>query len=167
MLGGEITGSMFIDTCFTIAHNGGPIFNKAELFNGYGNDFLPSLLNLQHEGKLLPLVINSINKVCGEFTVADVHETLNWQRKGLLKGWLDAGLLDRAAAIGSTNSVSVDCEVPPWLKSCVMGATILEATVTTGDNKTMKASGAFTARESRTYGWQQNVCTSTDRRGER
>jgi hypothetical protein len=52
MIYGETTAEMFADTGFTLAHNGGPIFNKGMLYNHQNNTALFKLLDVQRSGQV-------------------------------------------------------------------------------------------------------------------
>jgi hypothetical protein len=53
---GDISAEMLLDTSFTLAHNGGPIFNKGMLYNSYSNSELVMILDVQRAG-LIPSLI--------------------------------------------------------------------------------------------------------------
>jgi len=52
---GHTTAEMFLDTVWTLAHNGGPIFNKGMLYNNYGAG-LYEILDVQRSGQIPALV---------------------------------------------------------------------------------------------------------------
>jgi hypothetical protein len=52
---GETTPEMFADTAFTLAHNGGPIFDKSMLYHPQDRGKLYKVLDVQHEGMVLQL----------------------------------------------------------------------------------------------------------------
>jgi len=56
---GEISAEMMLDTAFTLAHNGGPIFNKGMAFHGYDGTKLLLVLNVQATGQI-PHMIGSL-----------------------------------------------------------------------------------------------------------
>ena len=56
---GEISAEMMLDTAFTLAHNGGPIFNKGLAFHTYDAGLLMLVLNVQGSGQI-PQFIDSI-----------------------------------------------------------------------------------------------------------
>ena len=58
---GEISAEMMLDTAFTLAHNGGPIFNKGLAFHGYDETKLLLVLNVQATGQI-PQLISSLDK---------------------------------------------------------------------------------------------------------
>lgn len=53
---GRITAEMMMDTAFTLAHNTGPIFNKAMLFHCQDNAALQKILDVQRSGQIPQLV---------------------------------------------------------------------------------------------------------------
>jgi hypothetical protein len=55
---GATTLEMMLDTAFTLAHNGGPIFDKGMLFSAYGSD-LVKILNAQRVGVVPNMVLAS------------------------------------------------------------------------------------------------------------
>lgn len=59
-VGGQISPEMLLDTAFTLAHNGGPIFNKGMAFHTYDGTKLLLVLNAQATGQI-PQFIDSIN----------------------------------------------------------------------------------------------------------
>ena len=52
MVYGETSPEMFADTGFTLAHNGGPIFNKGMLYHHQNNSVLYKLLDVQRSGQM-------------------------------------------------------------------------------------------------------------------
>jgi hypothetical protein len=56
---GQISVEMLLDTAFTLAHNGGPIFNKGMTFHTYDGTKLLLVLNTQATGQI-PQFIDSI-----------------------------------------------------------------------------------------------------------
>lgn len=56
---GEISAEIMLDTAFTLAHNGGPIFNKGMAFHGYDSTKLLLVLNVQATGQI-PHMIGSL-----------------------------------------------------------------------------------------------------------
>ena len=48
---GEITAEMMVDVAWTLAHNGGPMFNKGMLYETYGNA-LYKILDVQRSGQM-------------------------------------------------------------------------------------------------------------------
>lgn len=53
MIEGEYTPIMFLDTGYTLAHNGGPMFNKGMLYKHQSSSKLMKLLDEQAKGKLV------------------------------------------------------------------------------------------------------------------
>lgn len=56
---GKVTPEVFTDIGFALAHNGGPIFNKAMFYNMYTHD-LGKILDVQRAGQI-PAFINSLS----------------------------------------------------------------------------------------------------------
>ena len=48
---GKISGEVFIDTAYTLAHNNGPMFNKGMLYQQYSSDF-KVILDVQRSGQV-------------------------------------------------------------------------------------------------------------------
>jgi hypothetical protein len=59
MIYGETTPEMFADTAYTLAHNGGPIFNKGMLYNHQDNGKLFKTLDVQRAG-MVPQLWNDV-----------------------------------------------------------------------------------------------------------
>ena len=57
---GTISAEMMLDTAFTLAHNGGPIFNKGMCFKMYDSARLRMILDVQAEGQM-PQLIDSVD----------------------------------------------------------------------------------------------------------
>ena len=55
MLTGTTSMEMLVDTGYTLAHNGGPIFNKGMMYTHYDSHFL-TILDLQRAGQMLDLL---------------------------------------------------------------------------------------------------------------
>lgn len=52
---GKISAEMMLDTGFTLCHNGGPIFNKGMLYEGYSSELI-KILDVQRSGQIPQLV---------------------------------------------------------------------------------------------------------------
>lgn len=61
---GRITAEQLCDVAFTLAHNGGPIFNKGMLFSMYNGKDLIKILDVQRAG-MIPHLVKS-----GDFSVS-------------------------------------------------------------------------------------------------
>ncbi len=57
---GTISAEMMLDTAFTLAHNGGPIFNKGMCFQLYDKTRLRMVLDVQASGQI-PQMIDSVS----------------------------------------------------------------------------------------------------------
>ncbi len=57
---GSISAEMMLDTAFTLAHNGGPIFNKGMCFKMYDSTRLRMILDVQAAGQM-PQLIDSVD----------------------------------------------------------------------------------------------------------
>lgn len=57
MLHGETSMEMLVDTAYTLAHNGGPIFNKPLLYSGQDANALLTALDVQRAGQMLDLML--------------------------------------------------------------------------------------------------------------
>jgi hypothetical protein len=56
---GEFTAEMMLDTNWTLAHNGGPIFNKGEFYGPYGST-LVRILDVQRSGQIPEAIISDL-----------------------------------------------------------------------------------------------------------
>ena len=57
MLKGETSIETFVDTVWTLCHNGGPIFNKGMLYSHYDQQALTKILDVQRAG-MIPQLVN-------------------------------------------------------------------------------------------------------------
>jgi hypothetical protein len=55
---GEFSMEMMLDTAFTLAHNGGPIFNKGMMYHGWGGEFI-KILDVQRSGQMPQLMMDN------------------------------------------------------------------------------------------------------------
>lgn len=58
VIAGKTSMEMFLDTGYTLAHNGGPIFNKGMLFSIYSNEIY-KVLDVQHSGQIPEYVLGA------------------------------------------------------------------------------------------------------------
>jgi hypothetical protein len=56
---GELSAEMMLDTAFTLAHNGGPIFNKGMLFKTHSGSPLLMILDAQASGQIPQLILEA------------------------------------------------------------------------------------------------------------
>jgi len=56
---GKLTPEIFMDTAFTLAHNGGPIFNKNMLYENFSEYELVKILNIQRSGQIPQFVFHN------------------------------------------------------------------------------------------------------------
>lgn len=75
---GEITMEMLVDVVWTLAHNGGPIFNKGMLFHVYGSD-LHTILDVQASGQIPNLIAN------GHKNAPSLNQMFTPNQKGFIK----------------------------------------------------------------------------------
>lgn len=54
---GKTSMEMMLDTCYTLAHNGGPIFNKGMMYQHYSVNFI-KILDIQRSGQMPELVMD-------------------------------------------------------------------------------------------------------------
>jgi len=58
LMSGSYTLELFLDTCFTLAHNTGNIFNKGFLFESVSGNQLTKILNVQRAGQMPMFVLS-------------------------------------------------------------------------------------------------------------
>jgi hypothetical protein len=58
MLSGATSMEMLVDTGYTLAHNGGPIFNKSIMYSMYDGHFM-TILDVQRSGQMLDLMLET------------------------------------------------------------------------------------------------------------
>lgn len=56
---GKTSAEVFVDTAYTLAHNNGPIFNKAMYYNGY-TSHLVNILDIQRSGQVCEMVLTGL-----------------------------------------------------------------------------------------------------------
>lgn len=73
---GNTTAEMMMDTAFTLAHNGGPIFNKGMLFKHYDSAELYKILDVQASGQIPQFISNATSGYASDFGVKGLWDTL-------------------------------------------------------------------------------------------
>lgn len=95
MLTGTTSLEMLVDTGYTLAHNGGPIFNKGMMYSHQGGHFL-TILDVQRSGQMLDLMLEAntlgIKKTGAALTAANL---IQQHRPQEFKGFLDWKLVDQ------------------------------------------------------------------------
>lgn len=90
MLTGETSMEQLVDTGYTLAHNGGPIFNKGMMYSMYSLDSFLMILDIQRSGQIPELLLDS--------TSYHVHRTedaklaiklLTDNQLGAFRGWVN------------------------------------------------------------------------------
>lgn len=101
MLTGVTSMEMLVDTGFTLAHNGGPIFNKGMMYGGQDATRLLQILDVQRSGQMLDVMLDSNTLGLPKTAVAvqavsliQTHCPLDAQGKPTLKGSVDWHLVD-------------------------------------------------------------------------
>ncbi len=61
-LDGKTSMEMMLDTAYTLAHNGGPIFNKGMCYDTYTNDWLYKILDVQRAGQIPELAVTEFGE---------------------------------------------------------------------------------------------------------
>jgi hypothetical protein len=94
MLDGVSSMEMLVDTGYTLAHNGGPIFNKGMMYTMYDGHFM-TILDVQRSGQMLDLMFETqtlgIKKTVAAEQAALLIKT---HRPSEVKGYLDWKLVD-------------------------------------------------------------------------
>lgn len=75
---GQISAEMMLDTAFTLAHNGGPIFNKGMVFDHYDKTTLRLVLDVQASGQI-PHLIKSADDY------PEISMAVTWDAKSLFE----------------------------------------------------------------------------------
>jgi len=94
MLDGTTSLEMLVDTGFTLAHNGGPIFNKGLMYTHYDGHFM-TILDVQRSGQMLDLMAEA-NTLHVKKTPDALAATMLIQnhRPQEFKGYVDWKLVD-------------------------------------------------------------------------
>jgi hypothetical protein len=94
MLTGATSMEMLVDTGYTLAHNGGPIFNKGMMYKGYDGHFM-TILDVQRSGQLPDLMLDTqtlgIQKTPQALVAVGLIKTHMPQE---IKGYVDWKLVD-------------------------------------------------------------------------
>jgi len=94
MVQGTTSMEMLVDTGYTLAHNGGPIFNKGMMYAHYSGNFM-TILDVQRSGQMLDLMMETqtlgIKKTAEATFAADLIKA---HRPDKLKGYVDWKLVD-------------------------------------------------------------------------
>jgi hypothetical protein len=70
---GKISGEVFIDTAYTLAHNNGPMFNKGMLYSGYSSEF-KAILDVQRSGQVCEAIWSG--EFCQSSATDDIRSIL-------------------------------------------------------------------------------------------
>lgn len=85
---GEFTAEMMLDTNWTLAHNGGPIFNKGQLYGSYSHD-LYRILDVQRAG-MIPTAVMHDKQISAKAT--PLVKKLLGQAQSVLDGLVMPGV---------------------------------------------------------------------------
>jgi hypothetical protein len=88
MLTGQTSMEMLVDTGYTLAHNGGPIFNKGMMYHGHNHTLL-TILDVQRSGQIPDLLLDTGNFGVEKQDVAKQAVALTHEAKpmGLAQGF--------------------------------------------------------------------------------
>ena len=102
MLSGETSLEMLVDTGYTLAHNGGPIFDKGMMYAHYGANLI-TVLDVQRSGQMLDLMFESntlgVTKTPVAVKAAELIKQycpVDADRKPTLKGYIDWKSVDES-----------------------------------------------------------------------
>lgn len=76
---GTYTAEMMMDTVWTLAHNGGPIFNKGHLYKHYDAQLLLRVLDIQRSGQIPEGILH--DKYLGDTSETDLTHLMHWLHK--------------------------------------------------------------------------------------
>ena len=94
MLHGHTSMEMLVDTGYTLAHNGGPIFNKGMMYAHYTGHFM-TILDVQRSGQMLDLMLESNTfHVQKTDTAVLAANLIKQHRPQDIKGYMDWKLVD-------------------------------------------------------------------------
>jgi hypothetical protein len=99
MVWGRISAEMFLDTGFTLCHNGGPIFNKGMLYHHANKAELERILDVQRAGQIPQLVASKGTK----FVTAPLSAYQSKMREllgGEFDGYVDWFLVESLGSLG-------------------------------------------------------------------
>jgi len=72
---GKFSAEMMLDVGWTLAHNGGPIFNKGMLYNHYSSKYLHMILDVQASGQIPQLLSGGAHAV-SDYISEDMKGTM-------------------------------------------------------------------------------------------
>lgn len=95
MLSGDTSMEMLVDTGYTLAHNGGPIYNKNFIYTPQDSSFL-TVLDIQRGGQMLELMLDAKTYLHVKKTPEAVQaaELIKTHAPEEVKGWIDWKLID-------------------------------------------------------------------------
>ena len=96
MLHGATSMEMLVDTGYTLAHNGGPIFNKGMMYNHYNDQFM-TVLDIQRSGQMLDMIADTTSythNMTKTVVATQAVELIKLHTSQELKGYIDWKLVD-------------------------------------------------------------------------
>lgn len=102
MLNGKTSMEMLVDTGYTLAHNGGPIFNKGMMYTSYSSLFV-MLLDVQRSGQIPELLLDTSQSYAGlnkPTEAKDIVKLVAGARPKEFRGWVDWYLVESLGAVG-------------------------------------------------------------------
>lgn len=95
MLTGQTSMETLVDTGYTLAHNGGPIFNKGMMYSSQNANMLLTALDVQRSGQMLDLMFETQTMGVKKTPAAEAAATLIKEYlPQAVKGYLDWNLVD-------------------------------------------------------------------------
>lgn len=98
MVKGETSMVGMLDTAYTLAHNGGPMFNKGMLYHGYSNEFI-KILDVQCGGYMPEAILNNeFKNLAVPQTLATLIQTVNENLPGAFQAQVDWNDVEKKGA---------------------------------------------------------------------
>jgi hypothetical protein len=153
MLTGVTSMEMLVDTGYTLAHNGGPIFNKGMMYSHYDGHFM-TILDVQRSGQMLDLMFETQTLGIKKTVEAEgAAQLIKMHRPQECKGYLDWKLVDELrpqkdkdsnpGKYAAQTKAQKQATVKPKAVKAAAKAPKVEPTMTTLLGKKVKVTGAW------------------------
>jgi hypothetical protein len=102
MIHGKTSMELLVDVGYTLAHNGGPIFNKGMMYSSYEITSLTMILDVQRSGQIPDLILDTLKYPVKVPELAEqMVELVVKNRPTEFKGWVDWAVVKKMGAVGS------------------------------------------------------------------
>ncbi len=107
-LTGTTSLELFVDTGFTLAHNGGPIFNKGMMYSMYNLTPFMAILDVQRSGQIPELILDPENyHVDKPSEIISMITTVQAACPKAFKGYVDWTVVNAAMPVGKKSTYAL------------------------------------------------------------